>query len=112
MVSIVANNGVIKYSNAITVAPRCYSISTNVTTCLGSPAEFVCILNTTATVIWYIDGKDAVFEIGYAPTAAPYGAGVISILTLPGSQDYNGASVVCTESSNPAVSFVFYVQGL
>ena len=84
---------------------------TNITTCLGIPAEFICVINKTITIMWFINGKDSVSVLGgNQPSTAKLasGVGAWSSMTMPGTNEYNGASIMCLTSDPVFLS----VEGL
>ncbi|KAL5516413.1 hypothetical protein EMCRGX_G001728 [Ephydatia muelleri] len=66
---------------------------TNVTTCLGSPAVFTCVITESLPINWLINGTPPL----PAPPTTPLtpGAGSQSTLSVTATSELNGASVQC-----------------
>ena len=86
------------------------------TTCWNSSATFMCSINETKSIQWYINGKDPLFYNLSSPEISPIinGPGRKSNLTIPGSYQFNGASIVCYYSPPTMYSMpaVLRVQGV
>ena len=88
----------------------------NVTVCMGSSANFTCVINGTGTVDWLINGVNS-STFGSQITNVPSLAGeqLESTLTLPPNQLSNGLGIVCQYSYphqvvRSSVAFLF-LQG-
>ena len=66
---------------------------TNVTTCLGSPAVFTCVITESLPILWLINGT----PVQSPPSTTPLtpGPGSQSTLSVTATSELNGASVQC-----------------
>ena len=66
---------------------------TNVTTCLGSPAVFTCVITESLPLLWLINGTQPL----PAPPTTPLtpGPGAQSTLSVTSTSELNGAPVQC-----------------
>ena len=79
------------------------------TTCLSSFANFFCSIDEIAQIFWHINGQDPVRLGVNGPGTYPstFGPGEESTLTIPGSYEFDGATVTCYYSS-PSTSQTLY----
>ena len=66
---------------------------TNVTTCLGSPAVFTCVITESLPILWLINGT----PVQSPPPTTPLtpGPGSQSTLSVNATKELNGTSVQC-----------------
>ena len=95
-------------SSYITINPR------NQTTCWNSSASYSCAISESRQINWLINGQDV---LAYQSTS-PYtyvnlsSPGAQSTLTLPGSYDFDGATVTCYYKTLYSIPALLRVQGL
>ena len=66
---------------------------TNVTTCLGSPAVFTCVITESLPILWLINGTSV--QSPPPSTSLTPGPGSQSTLSVTATSELNGAPVQC-----------------
>ena len=86
------------------------------TTCLNTSASFFCAINESGEIYWLINEQNPlIFDIN-SPGTKHVGSGAQSVLTIPGSYAFDGASIICyyiksTSLRPSSVAALLRVQG-